>query len=80
MKRTTISLPEDLHLILEREARRQATSVSEIARRALLAYFGLGQSQSRPVPFAALGGSGHRHTARDLEKILDEEWGRAGDR
>jgi metal-responsive CopG/Arc/MetJ family transcriptional regulator len=80
MKRTTITLTDELAGIVEREAQRRATSVSELVRQAMLAYFELTGDQPRRLPFAALGNSGHRHTARDLEEILDEEWGRAGDR
>ena len=80
MKRTTVTLPDEVALLLEREARRKGTSVSEVARQALLAYFGLAGAQPRRLPFAALGNSGRRDTARDMEEILAEEWGRAGDR
>lgn len=78
MKRTTISLPDEVSLLLEREARRRGTSVSDIARQALMAYLGLSQGP-RHLPFVGLGSSGHRHTARDMEEILAEEWGRDRD-
>lgn len=79
MKRTTITLPDDLSTLLEREAQRVGTSASEIARRALAAY--LGQTgDTRVLPFAALGRSGHRNTARDFEQILADEWTSARDR
>jgi hypothetical protein len=77
MKRTTITLPDDVALALQREARRLDTSVSEVARQALEARLGVGRRQPRDLPFAALGDSGHRHTARDIEDILAEEWGDA---
>jgi len=80
MKRTTISLPDDVASLLQREARRRDTSVSEVTRQALLAYFGLTEAGPRHIPFAALGSSGHKHTARDLEEVLADEWGRARDR
>jgi hypothetical protein len=80
MKRTTISLPDDVAILLQREARRRDTSVSEVTRQALLAYFGLADGQPRRIPFAALGASGYKHTARDVEEILANEWGLAGDR
>lgn len=76
MKRTTITLTDELATALEREARRRRLSVSEVARRALAAHLGLANGQPRRLPFAALGNSGHRHTARDLEEILAAEWGR----
>jgi len=73
MRRTTISLPDDLAQALYREARRRHASASEIARTALTQHLGLGDSP-RELPFAALGRSGHRTTARDMEKLLEQEW------
>lgn len=35
------------------------------------------ESLPRYVPIASLGRSGYPHTARDVEEILHEEWGRA---
>jgi metal-responsive CopG/Arc/MetJ family transcriptional regulator len=74
MKRTTISLPDEIATLLDREARRQAQSVSEIARRALAAYFGLDQTKPRALPFADLGHSGYTNTAQDFEEVLAAEW------
>jgi predicted transcriptional regulator len=74
MKRTTISLPDEIASALQREARRRDVSISEVTRQALLAYLGLAASTPRALPFAALGRSGHRHTARDLEEVLAAEW------
>ena len=74
MKRTTLSLPEDLAQALEREARRRSTSASSIAREALAAHLHLVPGDARPLPFAALGRSGHRTTARDMEQLLEREW------
>jgi metal-responsive CopG/Arc/MetJ family transcriptional regulator len=79
MKRTTISLSDELAACLEREARRTGTSASDIARQALTAYLGLDATQPRHLPFAALGSSGIEHTARDIEAILAAEWDHASD-
>src|SRR3990172_5877133 len=73
MKRTTISLPDDLALAVEREARRRRVSVSEVARQAIAEHVGL-TTERRPLPFAALGRSGQRNVARDVEEILAREW------
>jgi Arc/MetJ-type ribon-helix-helix transcriptional regulator len=73
MKRTTISLPDDLARALEREARRRSTSVSEVTRDALAKHFGLTPGEPRELPFAALGHSGHQTTARDMEDLLERE-------
>jgi metal-responsive CopG/Arc/MetJ family transcriptional regulator len=72
MKRTTISLPDDLAATVEREAHRLHSSVSEIVRTALAAHFHV--DQPRRLPFESLGASGHRNTARDMEEILAREW------
>ena len=76
MRRTTISLPDELADALEREARRQSLSASAIARDALSNYLGIGPAGSRrELTFAALGHSGHNTTARDIEDLLEREWG-----
>jgi Ribbon-helix-helix protein, copG family len=77
MKRTTITLTDDLAEALDREARRSRVSASQVTRDALAAHLGVGGEGLRPIPFAALGASGKRHTARDTESILEREWGDA---
>lgn len=74
MKRTTISLPDDVSSALAREARRRNRSASEIAREARARYLGLTAGEPRELPFAALGRSGHRTTAREMEELLAREW------
>ena len=76
MIRTTVSLPDDLATLLEREARRRDPCVADSVRRAVASFLGA-SSDRRSLPFAALGRSGRRHTARDAEKILTAEWGHA---
>jgi len=82
MRRTTISLPDELADALEREARRRSMPASAIARDALTAYLGIGSpGDQRELPFAALGRSGHSDTAREMEALLEQEWtADAGDR
>lgn len=74
MKRTTISLPDDLAAALEREARRRRVSVSEVAREVIAKGLGRSGDEPRHLPFFALGASGHRNTARDMEELLNVEW------
>jgi hypothetical protein len=75
MRRTTISLPDDLADALDREARRRSLPASAIARDALSDYLGIGRvGEQRAVPFAAVGRSGPNTTGRDLEELLDREW------
>jgi hypothetical protein len=73
MRRTTISLPDDLAAALHREARRRGVAVSQVAREAIEARLGRADA-GRKLPFAALGRSGHHSTARNLEEILRTEW------
>lgn len=79
MHRLTISLPEELAVLVSHEAERQGTSVSDVVRRAVAVALGQPDAPS-PLPFAALGRSGHRTTARDAEEILAQEWAGARDR
>jgi predicted transcriptional regulator len=75
MRRTTISLPDELADALEREARRRSLPASAIARDALSNYLGIGRpDQQRGLPFAAVGGSGKNTTGRDMEQLLEREW------
>jgi Arc/MetJ-type ribon-helix-helix transcriptional regulator len=81
VKRTTISLPEQLAAQAQREARRRSESFSQLVREALRSHLGIGpEGESRPVPIASLGASGEGEVARNAEKILEGELGRAGDR
>jgi predicted transcriptional regulator len=75
MKRITISLPDDLAVAVAREAKRRDFSVSQMARQALEASMGRdAKSERRVLPFASLGRSGYRNTARDIDAILEREW------
>jgi len=74
MKRTTISLPDDLAQALGREAHRRHSSASEVTREALQEHLGLQPGRPRSLPFAAVGRSGHTSTARDMESQLEREW------
>lgn len=74
MKRTTISLPDDLSAALEREAGRRRVPVSQVAREALESHLGLTAKGERELPFIGMfdgelgpGGS------EDLEKYLAQE-------
>jgi Arc/MetJ-type ribon-helix-helix transcriptional regulator len=79
MKRTTITLPDDLALMLAREARRRDTSVSHVVRQALAEHLQPTRAPHR-LGFVAIGRSGKRHTASDAEAILAREWGTVRDR
>jgi site-specific recombinase XerC len=74
MKRTTISLPDALAEAVAREARRRRVPVSQVAREALEASLSGRAPGARKLAIVGLGRSGHRHTARDVERILEDEW------
>ena len=59
---------------MEREAVRRRTSVSQVAREAIEARLGRTATGRRELPFVALGRSGYRSTARDIDTILETEW------
>jgi metal-responsive CopG/Arc/MetJ family transcriptional regulator len=73
MKRTTVSLPEDLVWRLEREAKRRDASVSEIVRQVLGEHFGL-NGEKRHVPFAGIYAGDGSNAAERLEELLAETW------
>ena len=58
MRRTTISLPDDLAAALEREARRRRVPVSQVAREAIETRLGLSEEGPRDIPFIGIGDSG----------------------
>jgi Arc/MetJ-type ribon-helix-helix transcriptional regulator len=74
MKRTTISLPDDVSAALEREAHRQRRSRSDIAREALRQHLRVEAGGRRELPFAAVGHSENARPAVDLEDELRETW------
>jgi hypothetical protein len=74
MKRTTLYLPDDLADALMREAHRRSTSASAIARDALTRHLHIVPTEACPLPFAAIGRSGQRTTAWDMEDLLAHEW------
>jgi hypothetical protein len=74
MKRTSISLPDEMANALDREARRRGTSVSAVAREALAEWLRLRTGDPHDLPFVGLGRSGKRETARRAEGILARAW------
>jgi len=75
MRRTTISLPDEVSTGLQREAGRRRVPVSQVAREAIEAYLGRPGSERRQLRFAGIGRSGHRDTAESFEEFLEREWG-----
>jgi metal-responsive CopG/Arc/MetJ family transcriptional regulator len=73
MKRTTISLPDELASEISREAQRRGASVSEVTRDALREH--LDSRAGQDLPFVGIGRSGHHDVARQAEEILAQELG-----
>ncbi len=89
MRRTTISLPDDLAAALEREASRRRVPVSQVAREAIEARLGWDDEAPRDLPFIGIGESegGPTNFAEHLDEYLAEPWAKdiiddafAGDR
>jgi plasmid stability protein len=79
MKRTTITLPDELDSALRREAERYSTSVSEVAR--ILLVKGLTGSEEHPreIPWAGLFHDSEMVPAERLDEAL-EGWADTVDR
>ena len=58
MKRTTISLPDELLTAITRDADRRRVSVSQVAREAFAAHLGLSDAGPRPLPLQRSGRAG----------------------
>jgi Arc/MetJ-type ribon-helix-helix transcriptional regulator len=72
MKRTTISLPDDLAAALEREAGRRRVSVSEVAREAIEDKLGFAEEGERDLPF--IGIADGELTVGDFDEYLAKHW------
>jgi hypothetical protein len=72
MKRIAISLPGDVALVAEREARRRRVSLAELVRDALVEH--LRDPARRKLPFAGIFASGDTDAAENFEEILAREW------
>ena len=75
MKRTTISLPDELSAALEREARRRRVPVSQVAREAIEARLGLSEEGPRDIPFIGIAESrDSAWSAADVDEFLATTW------
>lgn len=69
MKRTTISLPDDLATLVRNEALRRRTSVSDVVRLSLVK--SLGVETQRDIPWAAICDDPGMVRAASLEEGLE---------
>ncbi len=74
MKRTTITLPDQVAAAVEREAHQYGISMSEVVRKALAKALDLDDSKPSPPRFSNLGHSGYTDTAQRAEEILATHW------
>jgi hypothetical protein len=74
MKRTTISLPDDVSDALVREAHRRRVPVSQVAREAIASTLGLDDERPRDLSFIGIADSGLPGIADGDEAYLAEHW------
>ena len=75
MKRTTISLPDDVAAALAREARRRRVPVSQVAREAIESKLQLDEGSPLDWPLVGLWESQDSEwSAADLEEFLEKHW------
>ena len=73
MKRTTVSLPDELAAAADREAERRRISLSELMREALADRLGM-NGKTREVPWAGVGDSGRDDVSERMEELMELEW------
>lgn len=74
MKRTTVSLTDELASRLQLEAERRQTSVSEVMRILVAEALGVSPGDKRPIPFAALFDDPGMVRGEDVDQELEREW------
>lgn len=72
MKRTTVKIPDSRDARLRHEAARRGTTISEVSREALEAFFG-GPSVRRRLGPAGAGHRGRSDVSDRIEEILAAE-------
>jgi len=80
MRRTTITLPDDLREAVELEARRRGASVSGLIRDLVTAGLPEAPDKMREVPFAGLFSDPGMVSGQRVEEALDETWADGIDR
>lgn len=80
MKRATITLPDDLAEMVDREARRRQTSFSEVVRQFIVQGFSGSAKKPPEIPWAGLFHDPDMVPAERLDEELAEHWSDALDR
>lgn len=74
MKRTTITLPDELAEILAREARRRDTSVSAVVRALIEEGLDLSGGSPRSIPWEGLFDDPEMIPGRRIDEELERHW------
>jgi hypothetical protein len=74
MRRTTITLPDELAELLSSEARRLQTSVSEVVRRFIEEGLVGSAEKPRQIPWAGLFSDPNMIPAERLDEALAQTW------
>lgn len=74
MKRATITLPDDLAELVDREAARRQTSFSEVVRQFILQGFAGSNEKPRDIPWAGLFNDPDMVPAERLDEELATHW------
>ena len=74
-RRTTILLPADLLLRLDRLARTTGRTKTALIGEAIAAYVDASEAPRRPLPFVGIGRSGHGRLSLDAGRIAAREMG-----
>ena len=74
MKRTTITLPDELAELIAREAQRRRTSVSDVIRTLLAEALGGSDDKPRTIPWAGLFSDPEMPAASHLDEALADGW------
>jgi hypothetical protein len=74
MKRTTITLPDDLSDLVDSEARRRQTSVSDVIRTFIIEGLAGTVEKPREIPFAGLFHDPGMVTGDSMDEALRQHW------
>ncbi|HEX9943925.1 MAG TPA: CopG family transcriptional regulator [Thermoanaerobaculia bacterium] len=74
MKRATITLPDDLAELVDREAVRRQTSFSEVVRRFIVQGLAGSEEKPRQIPWAGLFHDPDMVPAERLDEELADHW------
>jgi hypothetical protein len=74
MRRTTITLPDDLAELVDSEARRQHTSVSDVIRQYIVKSLTGSPEKPREIPFAGLFDDPNMVPGERLDEALSSQW------